>query len=154
MKACAAGGSSLPPTAPKERNRSATAPFNQYGARGLGGAPELAVFGERLQLAGDHGHKKQSLSAIEHDLGYCTQALHFCSCATCDVSACLRSRVCCFFRKSTRSDGLSLQHVGRAGRTCTCTTCTCTCDNMTNMYDNMTNNMYMQHDVTCTCVTT
>ena len=47
MKACAAGGSSLPPTAPKERNRSATAPFNQYGARVLGGAPELAQTKER-----------------------------------------------------------------------------------------------------------
>ena len=48
MKACAAGGSSLPPTAPKERNRSAAAPFNQYGAPGLGGAPELAEFEERV----------------------------------------------------------------------------------------------------------
>ena len=42
MKACAAGGSSLPLTTPKERNRSAAAPFNQYGAPGLCGAPELA----------------------------------------------------------------------------------------------------------------
>ena len=37
----------LATSSPKERNRSATAPFNQYGARGLGGAPELAQTEER-----------------------------------------------------------------------------------------------------------
>ena len=94
---CAAGGSSVSLTAPEERNRSAAAPLNQYDAPVLSGAPELAALKERLQPAGDHGRKKQSLSAVQHGLGYCTQALHFCSCATCDVSACLRCVLARFF---------------------------------------------------------
>ena len=60
MKACAARGSSLPPTAPKERNRCATAPFNQYGACGLGGAPELAQTEERTA--------PRRLDEVEQDL--------------------------------------------------------------------------------------
>ena len=39
----------------KERNRSVAAPFNPYATPGLGGAPELAEFGERVspeRLAG------------------------------------------------------------------------------------------------------
>ena len=46
-KACAAGGSFLPPTAPKERKRSVAALFNQYAAHALGGAPEETATKER-----------------------------------------------------------------------------------------------------------
>ena len=36
-----AGGSSVPPTAPEERNRTAAAPCNQYATPGLSGASDV-----------------------------------------------------------------------------------------------------------------
>ena len=110
-KACTSGGSSLPPTAPEERNRSVAAPFNPYATPVLSGAPELAALKERLQPAGDHGRKKQSLSAVQHGLGYCTQALAFLFVCHVRRQRVPSMRLCSFFRVSTDPDALSLQHV-------------------------------------------
>ena len=100
MKACAAGGSSLPPTAPKERNRSAAAPFNQYGAPGLGGAPEPAQTEERTA--------PRRLDEVEQDLqrgveGTWTQSqliVRYRESQRHGVSACLRSVLAHFFGKA------------------------------------------------------
>ena len=112
MKACAAGGSSLPPTAPKERNRSATAPFNQYGAPGLGGAPELAEFEERVspeRLAGCTSDQKSGLQGAWRQSPFLVRP-------SLNLKGTGRQRipsraVCCFFRRSKPSDALWMQRV-------------------------------------------
>ena len=65
----------------------------------------------RPPALGGCGQKKGSLSAIDTTGAQCTRA--FCAPLLCraQVKSATSSRVCGFFRKSTRADELSLQHV-------------------------------------------
>ena len=94
----AAGGLEAVPVACNARICSVAAPFHQCSTHGLPGLQSKTTrLKEQLQLAHGHSRKKESLSAVERPFLQCTQPLHFDSCATCGVGACLRSVLAPFF---------------------------------------------------------
>ena len=97
MKACEVGGLDAVPMACNARICSVGWPFHHCLTHRLPGAAEKARLKARLQLADEHGRKKESLSAIEHGVGQCTQRSHPGCCAACGVPACLRRVFAAFF---------------------------------------------------------
>ena len=95
-----AGGSSVPPTAPEERNRTAAAPCNQYATPGLSGAPELAATKARSALQREERSTPLLQSALEDTRLQCWLIVHTRESERHSHGACLRRVFVAFFGKT------------------------------------------------------
>ena len=101
-KACTVGGSTLPPTAPEERNRSATAPLNPYATPGLGGVAELAATKARSALQRLDGSGWDLQRELEGTWAQSRLIVRTRECGRCSDGACLRARLALIFGKAKR----------------------------------------------------
>ena len=75
--------------APQAENKEEWSSRGAFILAAIGSAVGLGktALESRPQASGHCRRKKESLSALKHGLGYCTQAVHFCSCVMCGVGA-------------------------------------------------------------------